>query len=223
MVLSSVGSVDFKKIVKWAERWFGELKDGPADAKRLPVKKVHTARKELDMDTYQAHLMMGSEAYNIHHPLRTAAVLVSNYLGGPAMNSRLNMNIRERHGIAYNIEAAYTPYTDTGVMAIYLGTDKKLLARSEKLIRKELRLLREKRLTPTALHRAKEQLKGQLALSSEGGANLMQSLGKSLITFDRIDTAAEILKQIDEVSAEQVLETANACFDEGKMGVLVYR
>lgn len=223
MVLSSIGPVDFRKIVQWAERYFGDLPPGQPDAPRLPVKSVHIRRKEESLDTFQAHLMIGAEAPHNHHPLRAATVLVNNYLGGPAMNSRLNMNIRERHGIAYNIESAYTPYSDTGVISIYLGTDKKFLARSERLIRKELRSLREKQLTPTALHRAKEQLKGQLALASEGGANLMQALGKSLLNHGTIDTAEQILREIDGVTAEQVLEVANRCFEEGKMGVLVYR
>ncbi len=223
MVLSSVGHIDFRQIVKWAENYFGELETGAPDEPRLPCPKVHIARREVEMDTFQAHLMMGGTAPDNHHPLRTATVLVNNYLGGPAMNSRLNMNIRERHGIAYNIESGYTPYSDTGVISIYLGTDKKLLARSEKLILKELRSLRETKLSATALHRAKEQLKGQLALASEGGANLMQALGKSLLNHGRIDTTEEILREIDSVTPEQVLEVANQCFDEGKMGVLVYR
>jgi len=223
MVLSSVGNIDFRKIMKWAERYFGDLQAGEADAPRLPITEVHIERREVDLDTFQAHLMIGGTAPDIHHPLRTATVLLNNYLGGPAMNSRLNMNIRERHGIAYNIESAYTPYSDTGVISIYLGTDKKLLARSEKLVRKELAALRQNKLSPTALYRAKEQLKGQLALASEGGANLMQALGKSLLNHGRIDTTEEILREIDSVTPEQVLEVANGCFAEEKLGVLVYR
>jgi len=139
------------------------------------------------------------------------------------MNSRLNMNIRERHGIAYNIESNYSPYADTGLICIYLGTDKKLLRKSEALIRKELKLLRENRMTGTALHRAKEQLKGQLALSSEGGANIMQAIGKSLLTYDRIDTTEQLLKKIDDVSDSDLLQVANDCFDESKMSLLVYK
>ncbi len=223
MVLSSVGHIDFRKIVRWAERYFGDLQPGEADTPRLPISEVHLERREAELDTFQAHLMIGGTAPDIHSPLRSAAVLMNNYLGGPAMNSRLNMNIRERHGIAYNIESAYTPYSDTGVLSIYLGTDKRLLARSEKLVHKELSALRQKKLSPTTLHRAKEQLKGQLALASEGGANLMQALGKSLLNHGRIDTTEEILKEIDSITPMQVLEVANSCFEEGKMGVLVYR
>jgi predicted Zn-dependent peptidase len=223
MVLSTAGHIDFRKIVKWAERYFGDLPPGAPDTRRMPIGKVHIERREVELDTFQAHLMIGGTAPDNHHPLRSTAILLNNYLGGPAMNSRLNMNIRERHGIAYNIESGYTPYSDTGVISIYLGTDKKLLARSERLVYKELLALRQNKLSPTALHRAKEQLKGQLALASEGGANLMQALGKSLLNHGRIDTTEEILREIDGITAEQALEVANQCFEEDKMAVLVYR
>ena len=223
MVLSTSGNVPFKKIVKWAEHYFEDLKPGITETKRQPVLDLKTVRKEEDLDTFQAHLMLGGPAYDLHHPNRIATVLLNNYLGGPAMNSRLNMNIRERHGIAYNIESNYSPYADTGLICIYLGTDKKLLGKSEALIRKELKLLRENRMTGTALHRAKEQLKGQLALSSEGGVNIMQAIGKSLLTYDRIDTTEQLLKKIDDVSDSDLLQVANDCFDESKMSLLVYK
>jgi predicted Zn-dependent peptidase len=222
MVLSSVGNVDFRKIIRWAEKYFGHFTEGNPDHERVKVARIHTGSKTVNLDTFQAHLMIGGPAYDVHHPLRVASVLLLNYLGGPAMNSRLNMNIRERHGIAYNIDASYQPYSDTGFVSIYLGTDKKLLDKSTALIHKELDDLCSRSLTVTALHRAKEQLKGQLALSSEGGANLMMGLGKSLLTFNRIDTTSEILKEIDEVTSSQLLQIANECFDKSKLSTLVY-
>ncbi len=223
MVLSTAGHEPFRKIVKWAEKYFEDLTPGQPETQRQPVLTTKTETKIVEMDTFQAHLMLGGPAYDQHHPNRIATVLLNNYLGGPAMNSRLNMNIRERHGIAYNIESHYAPYADTGLISIYLGTDQKLLKKSEALIRKELKILRERKMTVTALHRAKEQLKGQLALSSEGGANIMQAIGKSLLTYDRVDTTAELLRQIDDVTVDVLLDVANDCFDESKMSLLVYK
>jgi len=179
-------------------------------------------RKVVDMDTFQSHLIMGGEAYPNEHPLRTAAVLMNNYLGGPAMNSRLNMNIREKHGIAYNIESSYQPYTDTGVFSIYLGTDKKLIEKSEKLVRKELRKLRDNALTETALHRTKLQFKGQFALAQEGGVNMMLALGKSIISRDEVISTKELMQKIDNVTASNILQVANEILNEDKMSVLVY-
>lgn len=222
MVLSAVGNIDFKKFCKWAEKYFGAVVPNGSTPARTPVKTVQTMRKTLEMDTFQAHLILGSEAYPNDHPLRIATVLLNNYLGGPAMNSRLNMTIRERHGIAYNIESAYQPYADTGLFTIYLGTDKKQLSRSENLVRKELKHLRENALTPTTLHRTKQQFKGQFALAQEGGSSMMLALGKSLIARDEVSTTKALLTKIDEVTAADLLEVANTCFDEDRISALVY-
>jgi predicted Zn-dependent peptidase len=223
MVLSTTGDVPFRKIVKWAEKYFMEIPSGYSESKRLPVIKVNVQRKAEDMDTFQAHLVIGGPAYDLHHEFRIATTLLNNYIGGPAMNSRLNMNIRERHGIAYNIESNYQPYSDTGLITIYLGTDKKWLKKSEALILKELKSIRENRMTSTALHRTKEQLKGQMALSSEGGVNMMQAIGKSLLSFDKVDTTGELLDKIDAVTSSQLMEVANHIFNEKYLSTLIYK
>ncbi len=222
MVLSAVGNIDFKKFIKLAEKYFGDIPASDSAIKRMPVTEIRIERKVLEMDTFQAHLIMGGEAYPNDHKMRTAAVLMNNYLGGPAMNSRLNMNIRERHGIAYNIESSYQPYADSGVFSIYLGTDKKLIQKSEKLVRKELRKLREEALTETALHRTKLQFKGQFALAQEGGVNMMLALGKSIISRDEVISTIQLMKKIDDVSIADILQVANEILDEDKMSVLVY-
>ena len=147
---------------------------------------------------------------------------MNNYLGGPAMNSRLNMNIRERHGIAYNIESSYQPYADTGIFSIYLGTDKKLLTKSENLVRKELKKLRETALPSTALHRTKLQFKGQFALAQEGGINMMLAIGKSIISRDEVTSTVELMRRIDAVSAADILQVSNDLLDEDRMSVLIY-
>ncbi len=222
MVLSAVGNLDFQKFIRYAEKYFGHLEASGDVLTRKPVVEIQIERKVLEMDTFQAHLIMGGEAYANDHKLRTAAILMNNYLGGPAMNSRLNMNIRERHGIAYNIESSYQPYSDTGIFSIYLGTDKKLIKRSEKLVLKELKKLRENALTNTALHRSKQQFKGQFALAQEGGMNMMLALGKSIISRDEVISTVEIMQKLDAVSAKDILQVANEILDESRMSVLIY-
>lgn len=222
MVLSAVGNLDFKKFILLAEKYFGQIPESSAAHPRKPVVEIQIERKVLEMDTFQAHMLMGGEAYANDHKLRTAAVLMNNYLGGPAMNSRLNMNIRERHGIAYNIESSYHPYADTGIFTIYLGTDKKLIQKSEKLVRKELKNLRDTALTSTALHRTKLQFKGQFALAQEGGVNMMLAIGKSIISRDEVTSTVELMRRIDAVSAEDILQVSNELLDEDRMSVLIY-
>ena len=222
MVLSAVGNLDFKKFIRLAEKYFGEIPESSSALPRTQITEIQIERKVVEMDTFQAHLIMGGEAYPNDHKMRTATVLMNNYLGGPAMNSRLNMNIRERHGIAYNIESGYQPYTDSGIFSIYLGTDKKLIEKSEKLVLKELKKLRDTALTSTALHRTKLQFKGQFALAQEGGVNMMLALGKSIISRDEVISTVELMQKLDAVSTSDILQVANEILDSDKMSVLIY-
>jgi predicted Zn-dependent peptidase len=135
--------------------------------------------------------------------------LLINILGGPALNSRLTLSVREKYGYSYNIEANYTPYSDTGFWSVYLGTDQKYLNKSLDLVQKELKKLREIKLSSLQLHQAKQQLKGHLALSLDSNSGLMIGLGKSLLLFNQIDTLQEIREGIDKVTADQIIDIAN--------------
>ena len=149
-------------------------------------------------------------------------VLLTNILGGPALNSRLILSIREKYGYSYNIEANYTSYTDTGFWSIYLGTDQKYLNKSIDLVQKELRLIQNKKMGVLQLNRAKEQLKGQIALSLEGNSGLMLGFGKSVLMFDQVDRISDIYSDIDSLTAEELLEIANCYFDVSNCNHLIY-
>jgi predicted Zn-dependent peptidase len=155
--------------------------------------------------------------------LKTGLVVLNNFLGGPAMNSRLNMGIREKHGLAYNVESNYTPYSDTGVFEIYLGTDPAYFEKSRGLIAKELRGLREKKLGATQLQQAKKQLIGQIALAQDSGAGTMLALGKSYLLCDRVDSLQEVFRKIEEVTSDDLIEIANEIFDESRMSSLTLK
>ena len=139
------------------------------------------------------------------------------------MNSRLNLNIREKYGFTYNIESFYNPYSDTGVFGIYAGTDPSTMARTLKLIEKELKKLREKKLGTVQLSKAKRQILGQIAMAQENNASLMLALGKSLLTFDRIDTFEEIRDKIEQITADDLLEVANEILAPEQLSTLVYK
>ena len=222
MVFSVSGPFTLAQVRRVSERYFSELPEGGSPPKRSPVDAKSNQRRVVDMNTHQVHYVLGGVAYPAGHPLRAALVLVTNYLGGPAMNSRLSMNIRERHGIAYHIEASYQAYQDTGLFEIYLGTDQAMLPKAEKLVIRELQLLRQQALGVAQLHRAKEQLKGQIALGQEGGSNLMLALGKSLLQFDRVDTTAEMFAKIDAITASEILNVSNELLNPEKLSSLVY-
>lgn len=223
MVVSLVGEIKETKVKRIFGKYFGSIPSSVSNSEVESPGRANVERKEVEMDTYQAHLIIGSETYDIHNKLRLPMVLLNNLLGGPAMNSRLSMNIREKHGIAYNLESSYSAYSDCGVFSTYLGTDKKWLQKSEQLILRELKNLRERKLTTTGLHKAKQQLKGQYALAKESGAGMMQSIGKSLLVLDKVEDSNTILSKIDKITAEEILEAANYTFDPTKLSTLIYK
>src|SRR5690554_5536373 len=222
MVLASVGNVSFKKVMKYAEKYFASVTNGGEEFNRQPFLHYKPDHREVKRNTHQVHYMLGAPAYSFDHDKKRGLVLLNNILGGPGMNSRLNLNIREKYGIAYNIESNYYPYIDTGLFSIYLGMDTAMFNRSKRLLKMELRKLREKKLGTAQLHQAKQQLIGHIALAQESGATLMLALGKSALLYDKVDTTEEVFRQIESITAIDVLEIANEIFDEKSLSSLTY-
>ena len=177
----------------------------------------------MDKDTHQSHCIIGNIAYDYTEDNRLALSLLMNLLGGTGMNSRLNLNIREKYGLAYNIEASYTPYSDTGVSMIYFGCDPENAEWCLNLCKKEMRALYEEKLGPLQLKRAKAQMVGQLAISSENYENLMLSIGKSFLIYDKVDSLEDIYTQIEEITPELLIRVAKEIFDVDKQSVLLYK
>ena len=212
MVISFVGDISKHRLERMLESHFGACASGKhMHTPELfePLPPFHKRSKEAN---YQVHAIIGGMAPGYKDDERRGMALLTNILGGPALNSRLNLSIREKYGYSYNVEAGYTSYADTGYWSVYFGTDQKYVDKSMSLVQKELRLLCDKRLGVLQLNQAKEQLKGYLALSLDSNSGLMLGLGKSLLLFDQIDTIAEICDGIDELTSSQLLEIANQFF-----------
>jgi predicted Zn-dependent peptidase len=133
------------------------------------------------------------------------------------------MALRERKGYAYSIDSMYTAYTDTGNLTIYFGTDKALVDKCRDLIMKELRLLREKDLSILQLHKAKRQVLGHIAISSENNENYMLSMGKSLMLFNKIESLDETGRKIENITSKQLKEIANEVLNEQQLSYLLYQ
>lgn len=222
MVLCMVGDIDPGKFLKTANKYFGAETSNLRSRKRPapPAYKPSELRKELD--TFQSHISIGNIAYDLENPKRLGLSLLNNLLGGPGMNSRLNMALREKNGIAYNIESIYSPYYGTGVFNIYYGTDSQNIDRSLRIARKELARLRNNKLGQMQLHKARRQLKGQITISSENKENLMLNIGKSFLLYNKVDSLADIYKKIDDLTAIDLLEIANEIFEENQLSYLIY-
>lgn len=222
MVISFVGDISRNKLEKILEDDFKDFPVGnhqPLIEKFDPRPPFHIRSKEAN---YQVHAIVGGLAPNYKDEARRGMTLLTNILGGPALNSRLTLSIREKYGYSYNVEANYTPYVDTGFWSVYLGTDQKNIDKSIALIHKELKLLRTKKLGVLQLNRSKEQLKGHLALGLDSNSGLMLGLGKSLLLFNQIDTIQEIYAGIDKLTASELLEIANTYFDKDSCSELIF-
>ena len=166
--------------------------------------------------------MIGNVAYDRKDPRRFPLFLLNNILGGPAMNSRLNLAVRERHGYAYTVESAFVPYTDSGIFSIYLGTDNENLEKSLHLINKEMQKLRTEKMSALQLSQAKKQLIGQIEIANESNLNFMMSAGKAFLHDHHLDRPDEMRKKIENITANQILEVANEVFDPERMSLLVF-
>jgi predicted Zn-dependent peptidase len=223
MVICSVGNIGFSKLVNLCQKYFGHVPADEVQNRRLTVNAYIPSVKILKRRNHQTHCIMGNQAYDANHPLKTTMVLLNNMLGGPGLNSRLNMAVREKHGFCYNIESHYQPYSDTGTLGIYFGTDPDYFERTTDLIKKEMSRIRETRLGTLQLKRAKQQLIGQVAISFESNVNEMLSLGKSIIVYNKVDSLEEINQKIEQVSSSDILQAANEVFDPEKISMLVFK
>ncbi|MFT6716057.1 MAG: putative Zn-dependent peptidase [Saprospiraceae bacterium] len=222
MVVSTVGNFTLaqveRKIAKYFERF--EFSKVPKTRKIVPVSGQFF--NEIKKETHQCHVILGSEVCSYTHSDKTALVLLNNYLGGPALNSKLNMEIREKKGYVYGIDSSIQSYSDVGQFSIYFGVDTKNLNKTKKLVYKELHNLSNNKLSDLKLHQAKEQLKGFIAIGMESKVGLMLGLGKAYLLSDKVDTVQDILTKIDSVTSNDLIEVANKYIHPNSMSELCY-
>jgi predicted Zn-dependent peptidase len=222
IIFAVIGDYDFKKVAKLGDKYFGLIAPNYSKKNRItPLVNVtgkHISHKPIS----QTHCVIGAQAYSSSHNNKTGLLLLNNILGGMGMSNRLNLEIREKHGIAYTVESNYTAFTDTGIFSVYFGTDAEKAEKAAKLVMKELKKLRDNQLGTLQLHQAKQKFIGQIALAEENRMSLIISMAKSLIDFNYVDTLPQLFDKINNVSASQLLEISNEIFDESKMITLLF-
>ena len=223
MVLSVVGPVEWDRLLKWCDRYFGSKLSTQSRLDRRPFEPNASFDVRIEKDVHQVHHLMGRSTTGHDHPDRVGLAMLANLLGGPTMNSRLSLNIRERHGLAYNIECAYTPYTDTGLFSVYFGTDAKSHARAERLVRKEFDLLRNRPLGARQLTELKRQVLGHIAIGQDSGHSVMTSLGKSFLLYNRVESLEKVFESIRAVTSEDLQRLANEVLVAEQLSHLVYQ
>lgn len=223
MVFSVYGNMPFKQVVRIAEKYFGTV---PENIRHENLRQVSAYQKSdicVQKETHQGHIVLGNVAYDNEDHRRLTLHLLNNMLGGPCMNSRLSMLLREKNGIAYNIESSYTPYCGTGIFTIYFGTDSENIERSLKLIGKELNSMCNKPLSDMQLRKAQRQLIGQLAMSTDNGENQMLSIGKAILLYNQVDPMEIVSQKIYAITPADLLNVANEIIDPQKLSRLIYQ
>ena len=222
IVFFAVGDLNFSRFVKMAEKYLVNLSNADDKAERIAPTTYYPQRREVVKNTHQVHFMVGNRAYDLYNPNRMGMYLLNNILGGPGMNSLLNLSLRERNGLVYNVESSYQPFTDTGLWSVYFGCDAENAKRCEQLVYNELQKLREQKLSDVSLKKYKLQLMGQMAIAGEQKENLALSLGKSFLRYGKIDDMSVIRDYIEKVTADKLQEIANEVFNVEQLSVLKY-
>lgn len=222
MVVSFVGNCSLKKIERRLEKDFGQVQSSQKVSLDLGTVQYKPFLKRYQESNYQTHIMLGGMAPGYNDKNRRVMTLLVNMLGGPALNSRLALSVREKYGFSYNIEANYTAYQEVGYWSVYASTDKVNETKAIKLILKELEQFRRKALTESQLKKAKEQLKGHLALGMDSNVGMMLNFGKGLLIFNEIDTLIEVHESIDAIQIEEVQEMAKSFFNSADVSTLIF-
>lgn len=222
MVVTVSGDVKFDCLVRLCEKYFGSYENHPSAVDRSVKPVFRHFDRYVNRHTHQAHLLVGCEAPDIYHGDKTAFTLLNNILGGPAMNSRLNVAIREHYGFCYNIESQYVPFSDTGLFYIYAGVDLDAQEKARRLITDELLRMAETRLTDTALRLAQRQMIGQMAINDDFRMNEMQSIGKAYLSYEHVNTLEEMNADLMAVTAADLQRVAQERFNPEGFSTLVY-
>lgn len=167
--------------------------------------------------------MIGGRGYNAYDERRTGLYLLNNILGGPGMNSRLNVSLREKRGLVYNVESNLTAYTDTGTFCIYFGCDQEDADYCTELVHKELKKLCDRPLTATQLHAAKKQIIGQIGVASDNFENNALDMAKCFLHYKRCEGKEEVFRRIESLTSAQLLDIANEMFSAERLSILSYK
>lgn len=245
-IFFAYGDIDFKKLVKLlktlnmehgtlnfmnsktSETPTAEMEAGDANHKVQSSKfkvqsKVEGQTIVIQKNTHQAHVMIGTRAYDVNDSRRMPLYLLNNMLGGPGMNAKLNLALREHNGLVYTVESTMVAYGDTGIWSIYFGCDEHDVKRCLRLVRKELDKFMQKPLSDAQLKAAKKQIKGQVGVACDNRENFALDFGKSFLHYGWEKNVDRLYEQVDEITAEQIQAVAQELFDKDRLTTLIFR
>lgn len=222
------GDIDFDHLISLLEKennskvkMKGET-EKPVEIALPPLKEYQPQIVKIDKQTHQAHVMIGNRAYSIHDKRRMALYLLNNILGGPGMNARLNLALRERRGLVYTVDSSMVSYPSTGIWGIYFGCDADDLDECMQLVRAELDRFMSVPLTADELSVAKQQIKGQIGIACDNRENLALDFGKGFLHYGWKKDITALYRNIDAITAEEMQAVAGELFPEERLTKLIY-
>lgn len=230
-VFFAYGDIDFKKLVRVLANATKDIltvekvpTDNADDTTLLSSKEEYMGKTiVMEKHTHQAHVMIGTRAYNVHDEKRMPLYLLNNILGGPGMNAKLNLALREHNGLVYTVESTMVSYSDTGIWSIYFGCDEHDVKRCLRLVRKELDKFMAKPLSDSQLRSAKKQIKGQIGVACDNRENFALDFGKSFLHYGWEKNVDKLYHHIDEITAQQIQTVAKELFDKDRLTTLIFK
>ncbi len=218
----SVGNIPFSKVKRYADKYLTQIELPDQVEKRRSILEYKPTLEKYEKNIVQSHVIMGIPALSVLSEDRVPLFMLSHLMGGPTLNSRLNMSLREKKGLVYSTEAFYHTFTDQGLFGLYYSTDQKNVRKAEQIVSKEIKKIQTQSLGKMQLSNLKDQLCGQLAMAEESNSGILQIMGKSYFDLHRIESLQEIFDKINQVSSLKIMELANEFLDEQKMSKLVF-
>ena len=229
-IFFAYGDIDFKKLVRLLQRALADDESVVNLAeeklpKNYPSVGDGIAGQTIVMqkNTHQAHVMIGTRAYDVNDDRRMPLYLLNNMLGGPGMNAKLNLALREHNGLVYTVESSMVSYGDTGTWSIYFGCDEHDVKRCLRLVRKELDKFMQKPLSDAQLKAAKKQIKGQIGVACDNRENFALDFGKSFLHYGWEKNVDRLYEQVDEITAAQIQAVAQELFDKDRLTTLIFK
>ena len=238
-IFFAYGDIDFKKLVRLLKKSFlseerrvkSEKFNSPEAQAQFNIQHStfntqHSFEGQtivMQKNTHQAHVMIGTRAYDVNDSRRMPLYLLNNMLGGPGMNAKLNLALREHNGLVYTVESTMVAYGDTGIWSIYFGCDEHDVKRCLRLVRKELDKFMQKPLSEAQLKAAKKQIKGQVGVACDNRENFALDFGKSFLHYGWEKNVDRLYEQVDEITAEQIQAVAQELFDKDRLTTLIFK
>lgn len=219
------GDVDFKRVVALVKKATASFPEAQplidvTPTAVLPDYEPQTIRH--DRGTHQAHVMVGNRAYSVHDKRRMPLYLLNNILGGPGMNARLNISLRERNALVYTVESSMVCYSDTGLWTTYFGCDPKDVDKCLRFVRRELDKVMQRPLSANQLRMAKHQIKGQIGVACDNRESFALDFGKTFLHYGWKKNVESLMEDIDRITAEEIQQVAQEIFAEAKLTTLIY-